>query len=180
MPRIAAWALFAAALLSSCSAGGIAPGEPAPELRDVTAWVGTPPLTLESLRGKVVLVNFWTFGCINCRNTVPTVRGWHEKYAGRGLVIVGVHTPEFMSEESTAAVQDAVARLGIAWPVAVDADRANWNAWSNRYWPAFYFVDAQGVVRHARFGEGGYAESEAWIERLLAERGGQSAGTSAR
>jgi thiol-disulfide isomerase/thioredoxin len=165
-------ALSAFAILigtSACPGEAVNLDAPAPELAGLDPWVNSAPLTMEGLRGRVVLVNFWTFGCHNCRNTLPKVKSWHERYADRGLVIVGIHTPELEFERSPAAVEAAVREHGIAWPVAIDGAYRTWNAYGNRYWPAFYFVDKRGVVRHARFGEGGYADSERWIERLLAE-----------
>ena len=167
--------LRALAILTALVGSSACPGEavdldkPAPELVGIDAWLNSPPLRMDSLRGKVVLVNFWTFGCYNCRNTLPTVKRWHEKYRGRGLVVLSVHTPELEFERSHEAVETAVREHGIAYPVAIDGGYQTWRAYGNRYWPAFYFVDRHGVIRHARFGEGDYAESERWIERLLEE-----------
>ena len=164
---------FWLALVALAPAGGRADaavaGDPAPEIAAGSEWIGAPPTTIADLRGRVVLVQFWTFGCHNCRNTLPSLRRWHARYADRGLVVVGVHTPEFGFERGRAAVAAAVERHGIAYPVVLDDAMQTWRAWSNRYWPTAYFVDRRGVIRHVRIGEGGEAESEQWIERLLAE-----------
>ncbi|WP_432731121.1 cytochrome c biogenesis protein DipZ [Variovorax sp. W6] len=142
-----------------------------PSLAGATEWINSPPLTPESLRGKVVLVDFWTYSCINCLRTLPYVRAWAEKYKDAGLVVVGVHTPEFAFEKQPANVRRATKDLGIGFPVAIDSDYAIWRAFGNQYWPAFYLVDAQGRIRHHQFGEGGYAKSEQAIQQLLAEAG---------
>ncbi|WEK00892.1 MAG: cytochrome c biogenesis protein DipZ [Candidatus Sphingomonas phytovorans] len=142
-----------------------------PPLSGATEWINSPPLTREELRGKVVLVDFWTYSCINCLRTLPYVRAWAEKYKPQGLVVIGVHAPEFAFEKDPANVRAAVRDLGIGYPVALDNDRAIWRAFSNRYWPAHYFIDGQGRIRYHHFGEGGYAESEKVIQRLLAENG---------
>jgi cytochrome c biogenesis protein CcdA/thiol-disulfide isomerase/thioredoxin len=144
---------------------------PAPEFRDVTAWLNSKPLSLASLRGKVVLLDFWTYSCINCLRTLPYLRSWHSAYGDDGLVIVGVHTPEFAFERDRENVEGAIERLDVRYPVALDNDYGTWNAWANRYWPAEYFIDRRGHVRFAHFGEGAYAEKEAVIRRLLAEHG---------
>ena len=129
------------------------------------------PLASTELRGKVVLVDFWTYSCINCLRTLPYVRAWADKYRDAGLVVVGVHSPEFAFEKSPNNVRRAVNELGITYPVAVDSDHAIWRAFGNQYWPALYFVDAKGRVRHQIFGEGQYAEAERTIQALLAEAG---------
>jgi cytochrome c biogenesis protein CcdA/thiol-disulfide isomerase/thioredoxin len=144
---------------------------PAPELTGITAWINSPPTTLAALRGKVVLVHFWTFGCINCIHVQPYVKAWFDRYAGDGFVVLGVHTPELSFERDVANVRDAVAKEGVRFPVAFDPDYATWNAYRNSYWPAFYFVDKAGRIRHAHFGEGDYDGSEAVIRELLAEPG---------
>lgn len=136
-------------------------------------WLDREPLSAESVRGKVVLVNFWTYSCINCLRTLPYVRAWAEKYKDRGLVVVGVHTPEFAFEKDPANVRKAVAALGASYPVAIDNDYAVWRAFGNQAWPARYFIDAQGRTRHHEFGEGDYAASERVIQSLLAEAGGK-------
>jgi cytochrome c biogenesis protein CcdA/thiol-disulfide isomerase/thioredoxin len=142
---------------------------PAPEFQDVTAWINSKPLSLASLRGKVVLLDFWTYSCVNCLRTLPYLRSWDGTYRDDGLVIVGVHTPEFAFERDRGNVEDAIERLGIRYPVAIDNDYGTWNVWANRYWPAEYLIDRRGRVRFAHFGEGAYAEKEDVIRRLLAE-----------
>ena len=123
------------------------------------------------LRGKVVLVDFWTYSCINCLRSIPYVRAWAEKYKDQGLVVIGVHAPEFAFEKNIGNVKKAVADLKIDYPVAIDNDYAIWRAFNNDYWPAHYFIDAQGRIRHHHFGEGEYDESERVIQQLLAEAG---------
>ncbi|WP_191558132.1 cytochrome c biogenesis protein DipZ [Brevundimonas aurantiaca] len=142
-----------------------------PPLTGATTWINSPPLTREQLRGKVVVVDFWTYSCINCLRALPYVRAWAEKYKDQGLVVIGVHTPEFAFEKSEANVREAVARLGVAYPVAIDNDFAVWRAFKNQYWPAHYFIDAQGRIRHHHFGEGDYDGSERVIQQLLKEAG---------
>ena len=126
---------------------------------------------MESLRGKVVLIDFWTYSCINCIRTIPFLQTWHERYADEGLVILGVHTPEFEFEKVYQNVVDATEEMGVAWPVVQDNDRTVWRSFSNRFWPAKYLIDAEGVIQFRRFGEGKYAETEQEIRRLLEERG---------
>ncbi len=142
-----------------------------PPLTGATEWINSPPLTTEQLRGKVVLVDFWTYSCINCVRTIPYVRAWAEKYRDQGLVVIGVHTPEFAFEKSPANVRDAVRRFGVTYPVAMDNDFAIWRAFDNRYWPAHYFIDAKGNIRYHHFGEGDYEHSERVIQQLLKEAG---------
>jgi cytochrome c biogenesis protein CcdA/thiol-disulfide isomerase/thioredoxin len=160
------------------SAGGNADGVPQtlPDLSGATAWINTPdstPLTAESLRGKVVLIDFWTYSCINCLRTLPTIKAWYKQYKDSGLVVIGVHTPEFPFEKDEANVRKAVKELGIEYPVAMDNDYRIWRAFNNKFWPAHYFIDATGRVRYHHFGEGGYEESEGWIRSLLEERNHQ-------
>ena len=143
---------------------------PAPDFKDIELWLNSQPLTLASLRGKVVVLDFWTYSCINCLRTLPHVKGWYERYRNAGLVIVGVHTPEFAFERDHGNVREEVERLGIEYPVALDNEYGTWNAWLNRYWPAKYFVDRRGHIRFAHFGEGAYEESEKVIRTLLAEK----------
>ena len=140
-----------------------------PSLSGATAWLNSAPLTAESLRGKVVLIDFWTFDCINCRNALPYVRAWAEKYRDQGLVVIGVHSPEFAYERKLDNVKRAVRDLRIDFPVAIDNRFAIWRAFSNEYWPANYFIDAQGRVRFHKFGEGDYERSEQVIRQLLQE-----------
>ncbi|MDO9608177.1 MAG: cytochrome c biogenesis protein DipZ [Brevundimonas sp.] len=142
-----------------------------PPLTGATTWINSPPLTPEQLRGKVVVVDFWTYSCINCLRALPYVRAWADKYKDQGLVVIGVHTPEFAFEKSEANVRDAVRRLGVDYPVAMDNDFAIWRAFKNQYWPAHYFIDAQGRIRHHHFGEGDYEGSERVIQQLLKEAG---------
>ena len=139
----------------------------APEFSGITNWFNSAPLKLADLRGKVVLVDFWTYGCVNCVNTLPHVTALYEKYRDRGLVIVGVHTPEFPFERSAGNVQAALKRHGITYPVAQDNDSATWNAWRNQYWPAQYIVDQNGRVVFQHAGEGQYEEIDRTIARLL-------------
>jgi cytochrome c biogenesis protein CcdA/thiol-disulfide isomerase/thioredoxin len=143
----------------------------APDFRDVDRWLNSEPLTLRGLRGHVVLVDFWTYSCINCLRTLPYVERWYETYRRDGLVVVGVHTPEFAFEHVPSNVERAVRSLGVTYPVALDNGYGTWSAWGNRYWPAKYFVDRRGHVRYAHFGEGEYEKSENVIRTLLAEKG---------
>jgi thiol-disulfide isomerase/thioredoxin len=147
-----------------------------PSLGGAGAWLNSEPLTAGSLRGKVVLFQFCTYTCINWLRTLPYVRAWAEKYKGQGLVVVGVHTPEFEFEQDLRNVSRALKDMQIVYPVAVDNDYAIWRAFENRYWPALYFVDARGRIRHHHFGEGEYEQSERVIQRLLAEAGAGGAG----
>jgi thiol-disulfide isomerase/thioredoxin len=142
-----------------------------PSLSGAVEWLNSPPLTADGLKGKVVLIDFWTYSCINCLRAIPYVRAWAEKYKDQGLVVIGVHAPEFAFEKSIDNVRRAVSDLAIRYPVAIDNDYAIWRAFNNQYWPAHYFIDAQGRVRHHHFGEGDYAESERVIQQLLAEAG---------
>jgi len=148
-----------------------------PSLDGAVGWLNSKPLTASDLRGKVVLVEFWTYTCINWQRTLPQVRAWAEKYRDKGLIVIGVHTPEFSFERDLDNVRRAVAQLGVGFPVAVDSGRAIWRNFDNRYWPALYFIDAQGMVRHTHFGEGDYARSERIIQHLLAEAGARDVAT---
>lgn len=143
----------------------------APEFIPGGKWFNTSPLTIKELRGKVVLVDFWTYTCINCIRTLPYLKTWHEKYKDKGLVIVGVHTPEFEFEKEEKNVQKALHDFGITYPVMQDNDYATWNVYANRYWPAKYFIDKNGKIRSFHFGEGDYDESEKVIQTLLKETG---------
>ncbi|MGI9658088.1 MAG: cytochrome c biogenesis protein CcdA, partial [Gaiellaceae bacterium] len=144
---------------------------PAPDFAQIEGWINAEGFSLADLRGKVVLIDFWTYSCINCLRTLPHLKSWHEKYADEGLVIVGVHTPEFAFERERDNVEGAVHDLGIEYAVALDPDFGTWQAWGNRFWPAKYFIDAEGRVRHGHFGEGAYEESEEVIRGLLREAG---------
>ncbi|MHC2420872.1 cytochrome c biogenesis protein CcdA/thiol-disulfide isomerase/thioredoxin [Sinorhizobium meliloti] len=149
-----------------------------PPLDGAVEWVNSKPLSVEQLRGKVVLVDFWTYSCINCIRTIPYVRAWAEKYRDQGLVVIGVHAPEFAFEKRIANVRSAVTDFDIRYPVAIDNDFAIWRAFGNSYWPAHYFIDAEGRIRHHHFGEGDYARSERVIQELLAEAAGSRRGDS--
>ncbi len=142
-----------------------------PSFGGATAWLNSPPLTPAGLRGNVVLINFWTFTCINWLRQLPYVRAWAGKYASQGLVVIGMHTPEFPFEHNVDNVRQAVANMRVSYPVAIDNDYAVWRAFRNHYWPALYFADAQGRIRHHHFGEGEYQQSEMVIQQLLAEAG---------
>jgi thiol-disulfide isomerase/thioredoxin len=143
-----------------------------PGFDGATGWLNSPPLSPAELRGKVVLVDFWTYTCINWLRTLGYVRAWAEKYAEHGLVTVGVHTPEFPFERDVDNVRRAAADMRVDYPIALDSDYAVWDAFANRYWPAVYIADAQGRIRHHHFGEGGYEESERTIQALLRDAGG--------
>jgi len=142
---------------------------PAPEIRGITAWINSDPLTLAALRGKVVLVHFWTFGCVNCRNVQPYVKAWYDRYEAAGFTVLSVHTPELSFERDLGNVRQAVIDQGVRFPVAFDPGFKTWDAYANSYWPAFYFVDKAGRIRHVHVGEGDYAGSEQVIRELLAE-----------
>jgi cytochrome c biogenesis protein CcdA/thiol-disulfide isomerase/thioredoxin len=148
-----------------------------PSLSGATDWLNSPPLTPEGLKGKVVLIDFWTYSCINCLRAVPYVKAWADKYKNHGLVVIGVHTPEFAFERKVDNVRAAVSSLKIDYPVAIDDEYAIWRAFDNQYWPAHYFIDAQGRTRYHHFGEGEYDESERVIQRLLEEAGNRDVPT---
>src|ERR1700723_379482 len=147
---------------------------PFPDLSGAVAWLNSPPLRSKSLKGKVVLVDFWTYSCINCLRALPYVEGWAAKYKDAGLVVIGVHTPEFAFEKERANVEQAVRDLKITYPVAIDSNYKIWQAFNNEYWPAHYFIDGKGRIRHHHFGEGEYDESERIIQELLKEYGAKS------
>ncbi len=144
-----------------------------PSLSGASAWLNSPPLSQESLRGKVVLVDFWTFDCINCQHSIPHVNEWAKKYEKDGLVVIGVHTPEYPYERVIENVRKNVARLGLNYPIAIDNDYAIWRAFDNQYWPAHYLIDARGQIRYTHFGEGDYEGQEQVIRQLLDEARGQ-------
>jgi cytochrome c biogenesis protein CcdA/thiol-disulfide isomerase/thioredoxin len=146
---------------------------PLPDLSGAVAWLNSPPLTGKSLKGKVVLIDFWTYSCINCLRALPYVEGWAAKYKDAGLVVIGVHTPEFAFEKERSNVEKAVRDLKINYPVAIDSDYKIWQAFHNEYWPAHYFIDGKGRIRYHHFGEGEYDESERVIQELLKENGAQ-------
>lgn len=145
-----------------------APVRIASELVGISRWFNSAPLSLAGLRGKVVLVDFWTLGCSNCIHTLPHVQTWHRRYKDQGLVVIGVHTPEFAFEREPANVQAAIQRFGLGYPVALDNDFRTWNAWHNAYWPALYLIDKQGHVVYQHVGEGAYDLTEAHIRQALA------------
>jgi thiol-disulfide isomerase/thioredoxin len=147
-----------------------------PSLGGATGWLNSQPLTTNSLRGKVVLIQFCTYTCINWLRTLPYVRAWAEKYKGQGLVVVGVHTPEFAFEKDVDNVRHALKEMKVVYPVALDSDYVVWRAFTNQYWPALYFVDAKGRIRHHQFGEGDYEQSERVIQQLLVEAGAGGVG----
>ncbi|UGQ46273.1 thioredoxin family protein [Massilia endophytica] len=169
LKTLAAAAALATAA-ASVTAAPLKTSVKAPEFAGIEQWLNSAPLTMSQLRGKVVLVDFWTYSCINCVNTLSHVTSWHRKYKDQGLVIVGVHTPEYAFERSTDNVKTAIKRFGIEYPVAQDNRYATWNAYDNRYWPAFYLIDKSGQVVYTHFGEGQYAETEALIKNLLAQK----------
>jgi cytochrome c biogenesis protein CcdA/thiol-disulfide isomerase/thioredoxin len=150
---------------------------PLPSLDGATEWLNSKPLTADDLRGKVVLVDFWTYSCINCLRAIPYVRAWAEKYRDHGLVVIGVHAPEFAFERNVDNVKKAIATLKIGYPVAIDNEYKVWRAFDNEYWPAHYFIDAKGQIRHHHFGEGEYDESERVIQKLLADAGDKNVAT---
>jgi cytochrome c biogenesis protein CcdA/thiol-disulfide isomerase/thioredoxin len=158
-----------------CHEGGTALADcgRAPELTGITGWLNTPggaPLSLAALRGKVVLIDFWTYSCINCQRTLPHLETWSDTYRNAGLVVIGVHTPEFAFEHVTANIVAQARALGVRYPIAVDNNYATWDAYNNQYWPAEYLVDPAGVIRHVGFGEGGYPETEQLIRQLLTQQ----------
>ena len=142
----------------------------APDFTGITQWHNSQPLTLSGLRGKVVLVDFWTYSCINCLRTLPHVNRWASSYNAQGLVVIGIHTPEFAFERSAKNLQTAMRRFGVKHPVAQDNDYATWKAFGNQYWPAKYLIDAHGRIQYRHFGEGRYDETEAAIRALLADK----------
>ena len=139
------------------------------EFAGLASWINSEPLTLEGLRGNVVLVDFWTYSCINCIRTLPYVKDWHGKYADEGLVVIGMHTPEFSFEKERDNVIEAAARFGLEYPIAQDNDFVTWRAFNNMYWPSKYLFDRNGVIRYTHIGEGAYEETERMIQQLLAE-----------
>ena len=159
-------AVVAVMVLSATAEGGV--GMRAPDITN-EIWLNSEPRRMSDLRAKVVLVEFWTFGCYNCRNVEPYVKEWHQKYAKDGLVVIGVHSPEFMHEHNVENVKRHIHKHNIRYAVAIDNDFTTWNRFGNRYWPAMYLIDKQGVIRYVRVGEGGYAETDRMIQNLLAE-----------
>jgi thiol-disulfide isomerase/thioredoxin len=164
----ATWAFALMAALANTPFARADEPRPAPQLRG-ERWLGGTPLTLETLRGKVVLVEFWTFACSNCQNVEPYVKAWHAKYQAEGLAVIGVHCPEFARERELSNQRAYLREHAIAYPVLVDNGFRTWRAYGNRYWPAIYLIDKRGRIRHVAIGEGRYAETEAQIRALLAE-----------
>ena len=146
----------------------------APEFAKITGYINTEPINLKNLKGKIVLVDFWTYSCINCIRTIPYLVDWNEKYADKGLVIVGIHSPEFEFEKNIDNVKAAVQKYGLKYPVLQDNDKGTWDAYQNRYWPRKYLIDNEGYIRYDHIGEGGYAETEKVIQSLLTERAAQT------
>ena len=144
-------------------------GMKAPDITNDT-WLNSAPLHLQDLRGKVVMVEFWTFGCYNCRNVEPHVKSWFKTYAEQGFLVIGVHSPEFSYEHDLSRVKQYIRDHDIPFPVSIDNDFSTWYRYGNRYWPAMYLIDKQGTIRYVRIGEGGYQETERLIQGLLAER----------
>lgn len=140
----------------------------APEFVGIDGWLHSGALTMRGLRGQVVLVNFFARACSNCITAMPYIREWHSRYQGQGFTVVGVHTPELPAEKSRPALEAAVQRFGLTYPIAIDNASATWNAWGNQYWPAEYIVDQQGRIVYSHFGEGAYSQTEALIRRLIA------------
>jgi thiol-disulfide isomerase/thioredoxin len=184
--KFALAALLAGAILAPMMAPAAAAGNPAasplpiegelPSLGGAVEWLNSPPLTADGLRGKVVVVEFWTYSCINWLRTMPYVRAWAERYKAQGLVVIGVHSPEFEFEKEIANVRRAAKEMNVDFPIAVDSDHAVWRAFGNEYWPALYFIDAKGRIRHHHFGEGEYDRSERVIQALLSEAGASAVG----
>ncbi|SAK92562.1 redoxin domain-containing protein [Caballeronia calidae] len=170
---VAGLAAFTSAGNVSSAATAQQSGMQAPDFAGIDNWINSAPLDLEQLRGKVVLVDFWTFDCINCAHTLPHVKDWYARYRDKGLVVVGVHTPEYAFERDIGNLKKAVAKYGIEYPVAQDNRYATWNAYNNQYWPAFYLIDQNGKIVYSHFGEGRYAQTEEAIRGLLGLSGTQ-------
>ena len=164
---VAALAAFASTSPSPGSGATQQVSTQAPDFTGIDNWLNSPPLDLKQLRGKVVLVDFWTFDCINCAHTLPHVKDWYARYRDKGLVVVGVHTPEYTFEHDTGNLKKAITRYGIEYPVAQDNEYATWNAYRNQYWPALYLIDQNGKIVYSHFGEGRYAQTEEAIRGLL-------------
>ena len=173
------WKSIIAAICLCIGSMGCSPGAsagqapvptPAPEFTGIEHWFNSPPLTMAGLKGKVVLVEFWTYECINCIHVMPQVKQWHQRYHDQGLVVVGVHTPEYDEERIAANVKAAIGRFGIQYPVAQDNGYRTWDAYGNRFWPAMYLVDRDGKIVYRHYGEGDYDATEARIRELLSAR----------
>jgi len=168
MKLIATSTLMLASLMSMFKSDSQWIGKQAPELAR-GEWINSQPLTLAELQGKVVLLEFWTFGCYNCRNTLPALKSWHKKFSPDEFTIVGIHTPEFESEKVLRNVRRRVAELGIAYPVVTDNEYKTWQAYDQRYWPVIYLLDKKGTIRYVHIGEGAYEQTESEIAKLIAE-----------
>lgn len=153
----------------AASSGAAAGSKVLPEFQGISEWINSDPLTIAELKGNVILVQFWTFSCINCQRTLPYITQWHGQYASQGLKVIGVHTPEFAFERERGNIEDALRRHQITYPVPVDNDFETWKAYENGYWPHLFLADRQGVVRYDHIGEGAYEETEKVIRQLLAE-----------
>ena len=166
---LAATAAFAAFASTSEPSGSamLQTGAPAPNFTGINTWLNSPPLDLNKLHGKVVLVDFWTFDCINCAHTIPHIKELDARYRDKGLVVVGVHTPEYSFEHDTGNLKKAIQQYGITYPVAQDNGYATWNAYGNQYWPAVYLLDQNGKLVYTHFGEGDYAQTEQKVRSLL-------------
>lgn len=162
---------LSATIAPALLAAAMGPPPAAPSLDGAVVWLNSEPLTRSELRGKIVLVDFWTYTCVNWRRTLPYVRAWARKYGKYGVVTIGVHTPEFEFEKNLDNIRRAIKEMVVDYPVAVDSNYAIWNAFGNEYWPALYIIDAQGHIRAHYFGEGGYAQAERTIQQLLTEAG---------
>lgn len=171
LKQFLAAAVLLAGTLTAAHAAPLHDYGPAPELAGIDHWINSAPLTLQQLRGKVVLVDFWTYTCINCARTLPYVKQWNAKFKDQGLTIIGVHTPEFPYEKLTGNVSDAAKRFGLTYPIAQDNRYATWRAYDNQYWPAFYLIDKKGHIAYEHFGEGSYQDMEDAIRVLLAQPG---------
>ncbi len=161
--------VFGPGIIGGVSNNGTLAMQKAPEISGISNWINSPPLNMSSLRSKVVLVDFWTYSCINCIRTLPYLKAWYDAYAGKGLVIIGVHTPEFDFEKDYGNVKSFVDENGIKYPVAMDNNYVTWGNYNNNYWPRKYLVDAKGFIRYDHIGEGGYEETEKIIQKLLME-----------
>src|SRR5215831_12888560 len=172
MRNLTHWVGAAALILGiAAMASGIGDEGPLPDFDGAIAWLNAPLLTNKALRGKVVLVNFWTYSCINSLRELPYMKAWAAKYKDAGLVVIGVHAPEFALERDPANVKNAVQDLKIPYPIPIDSNHSIWQAFHNEHWPADYFVDAKGRMRYHHFGEGDYRKSERVIQALLRENG---------
>ena len=169
----AALAAYASTNEPGAEAAALQTGAQAPDFAGINNWLNSAPLDMKQLHGKVVLVDFWTFDCINCAHTIPHVEDWYSRYHDKGLVVVGVHTPEYGFEHDTDNLKKAIKQYGITYPVAQDNQYATWNAYGNQYWPAVYLIDQSGKLVYTHFGEGDYAQTEQVIRGLLGIKGQQ-------